>query len=54
MGHAVRHLFETTDVRTRKAFAMAGHHAGVMFLGRDLEDAYSVLTGFERPVKDVP
>jgi ribulose-5-phosphate 4-epimerase/fuculose-1-phosphate aldolase len=49
MAHAVRRLFETTDVRARKAFAMAGHRGGVVFFGRDLEEAFSELMELERP-----
>jgi L-ribulose-5-phosphate 4-epimerase len=43
MAHAVRDLFETTDVRAKRAFAMAGHRAGVIFFGRDLEETFSSL-----------
>jgi ribulose-5-phosphate 4-epimerase/fuculose-1-phosphate aldolase len=48
MAQAVRDLFEKTDVRAKKAFAMAGHRAGVMFLGRDLEEVFSAALAFER------
>jgi L-ribulose-5-phosphate 4-epimerase len=48
MAKAVRNLFATTDVQAKKAFAMAGHRAGVIFFGRDLAEAFSVLNDFER------
>ena len=41
MAHAVRHLFEKTDVSAKKAFAMAGHRGGVIFFGLDLKEAFS-------------
>ncbi len=45
MARAVRHLFETTNLRERKVFAMAGHREGVIAFGKHLPDAYAALQG---------
>jgi L-ribulose-5-phosphate 4-epimerase len=45
MAYAVRRLFETTDVERRKIFVMSAHHGGLVTLGRDLQEAFEVLTG---------
>lgn len=44
MAEAVRKLFENTDVKTRRIFVMAGHDGGVVTFGRDLEEAFGVLS----------
>ena len=36
-------LFEATDLRSRKVFAMAGHQAGIVTFGKNLEDAFDAL-----------
>lgn len=46
MAHAVAQLFQTTDVRAKHGFAMAGHREGVIFFGTDLEEAFSAITKF--------
>jgi ribulose-5-phosphate 4-epimerase/fuculose-1-phosphate aldolase len=43
MAYEVRRLFKTTDVKSRKIFVMAGHEGGVVTLGKDLEEAFTVL-----------
>ena len=43
MAYEMMRLFSVTDVRSRKALAMAGHEGGVVTFGRDLEEAFTVL-----------
>jgi ribulose-5-phosphate 4-epimerase/fuculose-1-phosphate aldolase len=43
MAYAVRHLFDTTDVRKKKIFVMAAHEGGLVTFGRDLRDAFARL-----------
>ena len=43
MAYAVRRLFEMTDVKRRKIFAMAAHDGGLVTFGRDLQDAFRIL-----------
>jgi L-ribulose-5-phosphate 4-epimerase len=43
MAYAVRRLFSTTDVKSRKVFVMAAHEGGLVTFGRDLEEAFGVL-----------
>lgn len=45
MAYAVRSLFDKTDMRKRKIFAMAGHEGGVVAFGKDLRDTFTVLSG---------
>lgn len=45
MARAVRHLFEMTNLREKRVFAMAGHREGVIAFGRNLSDAYAALLG---------
>ncbi len=40
MAYAVRSLFEKTDVRKKKIFAMAGHEGGVVAFGKGLRLAF--------------
>jgi L-ribulose-5-phosphate 4-epimerase len=44
MAYAVRGLFDSTDVRKKKIFLMAGHEGGVVAFGRDLRSAFAQLT----------
>lgn len=44
MAEEVRRLFKMTDVKSRKAFVMAGHEGGVVAFGRDLEEAFAVIS----------
>jgi ribulose-5-phosphate 4-epimerase/fuculose-1-phosphate aldolase len=43
MAHAVRRLFEATDVERRKLFVMAAHDGGLVTFGRDLQEAFGIL-----------
>jgi ribulose-5-phosphate 4-epimerase/fuculose-1-phosphate aldolase len=43
MARAVQRLFTTTDVKTRKVFAMAGHEDGVVAFGVDFNEALAAL-----------
>ena len=45
MAHAVRRLFEATDVEKRKIFVMAAHAGGLVTFGRDLQEAFGILKG---------
>jgi L-ribulose-5-phosphate 4-epimerase len=44
MAFEVMRLFEVTDVQSRKVLVMAGHEGGIVAFGRDLEEAFAVLT----------
>ena len=43
MAHAVRRLFDITDVKRRKLFVMAAHDGGLVTFGRDLQEAFGIL-----------
>jgi ribulose-5-phosphate 4-epimerase/fuculose-1-phosphate aldolase len=43
MAYEIMRLFKVSDVRSRQVFAMAGHEAGIVAFGRNLEDACDVL-----------
>ena len=43
MAYEIMRLFKVSDVRSRKIFAMAGHEAGVVTFGKNLEDAFDVM-----------
>ena len=45
MAHAVRRLFEATDVEKRKIFVMAAHNGGLVTFGKDLQEAFGILKG---------
>jgi hypothetical protein len=36
-------LFTRTNVQSRKIIVMAGHEAGVLTFGKDLEEAFAIL-----------
>ena len=44
MAYEISRLFTVSDVPTRQIFAMAGHEAGIVTFGKNLEDAFDVLT----------
>jgi hypothetical protein len=48
MAYAVRDLFKESEVKRRKIFAMAGHEGGVVAFGRDVEEAFGVLSSSQR------
>jgi L-ribulose-5-phosphate 4-epimerase len=43
MAYEILRLFEATDLRSRKIFAMAGHERGIVAFGKNFEDALEVL-----------
>lgn len=43
MAFEIMRLFQVSDVRNRKIFAMAGHQAGIVAFGKDLGEAFDVL-----------
>ena len=43
LAHEIVQLFKQTDLRSRKILVMAGHAAGILTLGKDLEEAFAVL-----------
>ena len=43
MAYEIMRLFKETDVRSRKIFVMAGHEAGIVTFGKNLEDAFDIL-----------
>ena len=43
LAYEIMHLFKHTDVRSRKIFVLAGHAAGILTLGKDLEEAFVIL-----------
>ena len=44
MAYEIMHLFGVTDVHSRRILAMAGHEGGIVTFGRDLAEAFAVLT----------
>jgi L-ribulose-5-phosphate 4-epimerase len=43
LAYEIMRLFQQTDVRSRKILVMAGHAAGILTLGKDLEEAFAIL-----------
>ena len=43
LAYEIMHLFKQTDVGSRKILVMAGHTAGILTFGKDLEEAFAVL-----------
>ena len=43
MAYEIIRLFEESEVRSKKVFVMAGHQAGIVAFGKNLEDAFGVL-----------
>src|SRR5215510_14334194 len=44
MAYEIVRLFEVSDVRSKNIFIMAGHRGGIVAFGKNLEDAFDVLT----------
>ena len=44
MAYEIIRLFEISDVRSKKIFVMSGHQDGIVAFGKNLEDAFDVLT----------
>ena len=43
MANEIMQLFTRTDMESRKIVVMAGHEAGILTFGKDLEEAFAVL-----------
>ena len=43
LANEIMQLFTRTDVQSRKIIVMAGHEAGILTFGKDLEEAFAVL-----------
>jgi L-ribulose-5-phosphate 4-epimerase len=43
MANEIIQLFKRTDVQSRKIIVMAGHEAGILTFGKDLEQAFAVV-----------
>jgi hypothetical protein len=43
MAYEIVRLFEVSDVRSKKIFAMAGHEDGIVTFGKNLQAAFGVL-----------
>jgi L-ribulose-5-phosphate 4-epimerase len=43
LAYEIKQLFTRTDVKSRKIIVMAGHQAGVLTFGKDLQEAFAVL-----------
>jgi L-ribulose-5-phosphate 4-epimerase len=43
MVNEIMQLFKRTNVQSRKIVVMAGHEAGILTFGKDLEEAFAVL-----------
>jgi hypothetical protein len=43
LAYEIMHLFNQSDVQSRKILVMAGHAAGIVTFGEDLEEAFAVL-----------
>jgi L-ribulose-5-phosphate 4-epimerase len=44
LAYEIMQLFKRTDMRSRKILIIAGHEAGILTYGKDLEEAFAVLT----------
>jgi L-ribulose-5-phosphate 4-epimerase len=44
MADEVRRLFKMTNVKSRKVLVMAGHEGGVIAFGKDLKEAFAVIS----------
>ena len=57
LAYEIMRLFTASDVRTRKILVMAGHEAGIVTFGGNLEEAFSILMHEQRqpaPCVDSP
>jgi hypothetical protein len=43
MAYEIMRLFTVSDVRSKQIFVMAGHEAGIVTFGKNLENAFDVL-----------
>ena len=53
MAYAVRRLFDRTDVKRRKIFVMSAHEGGLVTFGRDLQEAFGILSRERAEAPDV-
>ena len=44
MAYEIARLFKVSDVRRRKIFVMAGHEGGIVAFGKNLEEAFEIVT----------
>ena len=44
MAYEIARLFDTTDLRSREILVMGGHESGIVTFGKNLKDAFEVLT----------
>jgi L-ribulose-5-phosphate 4-epimerase len=50
MAYEIIRLFQISDVRNEKIFVMAGHQAGIVTFGKNLEEAFQVLMRMKRNI----
>ena len=50
MAYEIIRLFQISDVRNEKIFVMAGHQAGIVTFGKNLEEAFQVLMRVKRNI----
>jgi len=50
MAYEIIRLFQISDVRSEKIFVMAGHQAGIVTFGKNLEEAFQVLMRVKRNI----
>lgn len=50
MANEIMQLFARTDLQSRKIVVMAGHEAGILTFGKDLEEAFTVLMRERRQI----
>jgi L-ribulose-5-phosphate 4-epimerase len=44
MAYEIMRLFRASDAQSREILVMAGHEGGIVTFGKNLEDAFAVLT----------
>ena len=50
MAYEIIRLFQISNVRSEKIFVMAGHQAGIVTFGKNLEEAFQVLMRMQRNI----
>ena len=53
MAYEIIRLFEEGEVRSKKMFVMAGHNAGIVAFGKNLEDAFDVLMAARKTIRSL-
>ncbi len=46
MAHEIERLFRKTDVKEKKIIVAAGHKEGIFTFGKDIEEAFAIISGF--------